>query len=142
MKGTPKLSLPKLYGEFAIFVGSTFSFLLMLLSARANFPYSNYVSMGFFIISYVCYSLVLGKVLEYYLSKTVKSFKENYSKIKWWFWGAVSVVLIIVFCVLGYYNLSKEGFWQTIMGSGIGGAILLLAMAGKQLINKRWPKKK
>jgi len=142
MKSLPKLSLKKIYSEFAIFVGSTFSFFLMLLFSQVKFQYSPYLAIGFFIIFFVGYVYVVGKILEFYLIKTVKSFKDNYSKIKWWFWGAVSIVIIIVFCLLGYYNLSKESFWQTIIGSGISGAILLLGMAGKQLINKKWTKKR
>ncbi len=142
MKEAPNLSVSKIYGEFAIFVGSTISFLIMLFFSQSKFQYNLYIAQGFFILFLVGYTYIIGKILEFYLIKTFKSFKDNYPKYKWLFWGIISVLLIVVFCVLGYYNLSKEGFWQTIMGSGIGGAVLLLGRVGKHLINKKWPKKK
>jgi hypothetical protein len=140
MKDTPKLSLQKLYGEFSIFVICSFSFLLMLFISQNKFQYATYVAQGLFIVFFVGYTYIIGKIIEFYVVETF--FKKKYHTYKWWFWGIISVLLITFFCILGYYNLSKESFWQTIITSGIGGAILLLGLAGKQLINKKWVKKK
>jgi len=141
MKNQEILTVRKVYSQLVIFFFSTFFLILTFILQKNDSSITiNYFAQGFFVLFFIGYSYLLGKMLEYYLVETLNLFKKNYPKYKLWYWLAVGVLALAGLFILGFYVLERQSFWNITISTLLVAILGLIGWVLKKIYEKYFKK--
>jgi small-conductance mechanosensitive channel len=133
-----KLTPGMVYNRIATFF---FGLLFLILAAGFSdmikeYPWIVYVVIALFALSFWLIGFIFVDFTAYYIAKFLHHFGRSFDRYKLIYGLVVGLILLVIFVIIGYYNLSKEIFWQIIVSSGVISVIGFIAYILKEMYEK------
>jgi hypothetical protein len=142
-KQNDDLSVENVYNHFSILLFSTlFIIIAYILSIYViRYSYMKYISIGFFILSFIGYYFLVISSTTHYLQKTFNMFKTSYRKHKLKYWLAFGILMILLLVLMAYIKLDTQNFWNTLITTGYILFITFIGWVAKRIYNLRKKKR-
>ena len=137
----PKLSLEKIYNQFAIFFLGTVLFVVLLYYGNELARYSNFIPQIFTLTIFSCYFSNLASFSIYYLTKASKGFRDSYEKHTI-AWIICFVTIFFIFILIGgYFLVGIQKLSELVISTLLFGGLAIVGWIVKSLYDSKIKKK-